>query len=280
MTEETPLLRESRDPLGPPDEGKPEPSPFGYLPELSGLAVQALPIALSFGLQNAVQAFSVLMVGTLGTFELAVASYGYMFASCTGSMVAIGGATALDTLCSQAYTSSRSTNSPQILGLYLQRGLLILSGLFIVAIAPLWWFSSHLFIALGQERDFAIATGQFLQVLIPGGLLQVIAECLKKFLQVQEKGDQVGWVVAGASVVGVFMNYALLRLAHTGIWGGPAANAAYQLSTVLFLSIYIFYTPSVKEAWGGLSKGAFAGWGRFTSLAVTGILTVATEWWR
>jgi hypothetical protein len=76
------------------------------------------------------------------------------------------------------------------------------------------------------------------------------------------------------------MNYALLKLAHTGAWGGPVANAIYQASTVLLLAGYIGWIKQAREAWGGMSKGAFAGWYRFTTLAVTGILTVATEWWR
>ena len=67
---------------------------------VSKLARNMFPIAISFGLQNIVQAFSVLTVGHLGTLELGAASYGYMFATCTGSMLAIGGTTALDTLCS------------------------------------------------------------------------------------------------------------------------------------------------------------------------------------
>jgi MATE family multidrug resistance protein len=250
-----------------------------YKGELFHLTRETLPISLSFALQNAIQGYSIFLAGGIGTFELGVASYGYMFASCTGSMVAIGGATALDTLCSQAFTTKNRKESVPLLGTYLQRGLLILSALFICFIAPLWWFSGRLFIALGQEQDFALATGVFLRIFIPGGLLQVIAESLKKFLQVQGSSYAVGWATTFASVVGVIANYVLIRVTQVGLSGAPIAHTIYHLSTALFLLIYMLTSPTAKGNWGGFTTKAWHGWQRFSSLALTGILTVATEWW-
>ncbi len=102
-----------------------EPSCIG--PEVFALARATLPISVSFALQNVAQTFSVSSVGSPGPFEPEATAYGYMFATCTGTMVAIGGATALDTLCSQALTSGHNTNDPKFLALYLQQSLMILS---------------------------------------------------------------------------------------------------------------------------------------------------------
>lgn len=244
------------------------------------LARASLPISISFGLQNAVQAFSILMVGFLGTFELGVASYGYMFASCTGSMVAIGGATALDTLCGRAFTSPLRAANPHILDHYLQQGLLILSLLFAIFITPLWWFSGHLFAILGQEERFAMETGHFLRVLIPSGLLQVVAECLKKFLQVQGHSATVGWLVIVAAAFGILANFVLLRLANTGLWGAALANTVYHLATTILLLAFMAADEQARSFWKSFSKKSLLGSGRFITLSITGILTVATEWWR
>ena len=62
---------------------------------------------------------------------------------------------------------------------------MILVIMFLCLIAPTWWFSADIFIALGQEEEFAITTATFLRILIPGGFFQIVAECVKKFLQVQ-----------------------------------------------------------------------------------------------
>lgn len=105
---------------------------YQYSAELANIARAIFPVAVSFGLQNVVQAWSILLIGHLGTFELAVASYCYMFISCNGSIVTIGGATVLVPLCGQAWHPIYGVSNPKILGLHLQSRLLIVSGLFFV----------------------------------------------------------------------------------------------------------------------------------------------------
>src|SRR4051812_48784971 len=139
MNESTPLLLENQNPIAEHDQ-------LTYTSEIRRLARNMLPISVSFGLQSIVQAFSVLTVGHLGTLELGAASFGYMFATCTGSLVAIGGTTALDTLCSQAYSESKNSGNSHLLGIYLQRGIMILIIMFLCLIAPMWWFSEPLFV--------------------------------------------------------------------------------------------------------------------------------------
>src|ERR1700744_152313 len=124
---------------------KEEETAFSILHDLAGLTRQTIPICLSFALQNAVQAICVLTAGTLGSFELGVTSFGFMFFSCTGTMVAIGGATALDTLCAQASPSGSVTTNPKILGFLLQQCLIVLLGTFGLLIAPIWIVSGHIF---------------------------------------------------------------------------------------------------------------------------------------
>jgi MATE family multidrug resistance protein len=248
--------------------------------EVLRLARATLPISASFALQNTLQAWSILMVGTLGAFELGVASYAYMFASCTGSMVAIGGSTALDTLCGQAFIGTTQGENPHVLGLYLQQGLLILCLIFTFMVAPVWWFSGQLFIVLSQPEDFATATGTFLRIFIPGGLLQIITECLKKFLQVQGQRSAVTYIVTVSTFIGMVANFVFFRIARTGIWGAPVAHTIYHLSNTVGLLAFICCSKVTRATWGGFSKKVFKNLGRVASLSVTGILTVATEWWR
>lgn len=239
------------------------------------------PISLSFALQNAVQAWNILLAGTLGSSELEVASYGFMFASCTGAMVAFGGATALDTLCGQAMTSVTNRDADRKkLGLYLQQTLLVLLGLFFIFIAPLWVFSGQLFQALGLQKELSMTTGTFLRSLLASGLLQVVSECSKKFLQVQGESDAVGWVTVVAACVGALVSYVTVNFSNLGLWGCSVAFTIYQfLNVVGFVSLMI-REPSVRESMRfsafGLGKGLFA----VMAYAVTGTLTVATEWWR
>ncbi|KAI9738091.1 MAG: hypothetical protein M1818_005519 [Claussenomyces sp. TS43310] len=190
------------------------------------------------------EAWSILMAGTMGTFELRVASYRYMFASCTGTMVAIGGATALDTLCRQAITSTTHAKNRHLLGLYLQRSVCLL---FVPVISPLWWFHDRLFVVLGQSEDFATATGSSLKILILGGLLQVITECLKKYLQVQDQRNAVIYAITVSTAIGIFANFAFFRLAKTGIWAAPVAVTIYHFSSTTLLVALICFSKTTRK---------------------------------
>lgn len=269
-----PLLDEANFPALDPSQ------PPKYSSELRLLFNAAVPIALSFALQNVVQASSILIVGGLGTYDLGVASYGYMFAASTGSMLGVGGATALDTLCSQAITSVKPEEKQVVLRNYLQRGILFLALLFCLTTVPLWWFSGRLFILLGQEVDFAMDTGLFLRYLLFGGLLQVVAECLKKFLQVQGHSFQVGCVIGVAAIFGIGANVLFVRVLGLGFIGAPLAHTIYHLCTVMFLLIYTSTIPDSIPCWYGFWFGKWSDWSRFANMAVVGIVSQAAESFR
>ncbi|KAF7563310.1 hypothetical protein G7046_g815 [Stylonectria norvegica] len=272
--EHTSLLRRDSDP--------PESKQPSILGEVKDLLKSTVPISASFALQNIVQALSIVIAGSLGPDQLDIALYGFMFASCTGSMIAIGGATALDTLCGQAVTSIKTRSQPTILGRHLQQSLFNLSIIFLLVITPIWLASGRLFVALGQETQFALGTGQFLVLLLPGGYLQMVAECLKKYGQVQGHSNAVGYVVCIAAAVGIISNILLIRVAGLGANGAPAVFFIYQLVTVVLLSVLLVRrerhgrTVKLIKSWRELVDGL----GVNLFLAMTGILTIATEWWR
>lgn len=253
---------------------------FNIWTDLVQLTRQSLPICLSFALQNVVQALSVLMAGSLGSFEMKVTSYGFMFFSCTGTMIAIGGATALDTMCAQAFTSHTAANNPKILGVLLQQCLLVLLGIFGILVIPLWVFSGPIFVSLGQERDFALATGKFMLFMLPAGVLQVVAECIKKFIQVQGASSAVGWATAAASALGVLSTGMLVRWSSLNLWAITCGFCLYQMLTVLALAFLILTMPAIKSTWSSSVPKFSRELSLLLFYAITGILTIATEWWR
>lgn len=283
LSERSPLLGEVRNQGG--DEQttpstKPKASKLSR--EVLHLTKATIPISASFLLQNVVQALSIIICGSLGPRKLDIASYGYMFATCTGSMVAIGGATALDTLCGQAITSSKARKTPTILGKHLQQTFVVLSAIYILIITPIWIFSGRIFLALGQQRDFALGTGKFLCFMLPAGYAQMLVECLKKYAQVQDSSSAVGWAIFAAAIIGVAANLALVRDGGLGVNGAAVAFLVYQGCSLVLLVFLIVKKERQKKtfqllrAWGelfdGLRTNAF--------LCVTGLATIATEWWR
>lgn len=141
----------------------------------------SIPVILAYALQNSLQTLSVVVVGRGSPEDLATAAFSYMFAMATAWLIALGGSTALDTLCAVAYTGS---HDPHDLGVFLQRAFIVL-GLFYIPICALWIFSEPLFLALGQSPQIARDSAKFLRCLVPGGLGYIYFEALKKFLQAQ-----------------------------------------------------------------------------------------------
>lgn len=141
----------------------------------------SIPVILAYTLQNSLQTISVVIVGRGSPEDLATAAFAYMFAMCTAWLIALGGTTALDTLCSSTFTGS---HDPHDLGVLLQRSFIILGG-FYIPVAILWFFSEPLFLALGQGQQLSHDSARFLWCLIPGGLGYIYFECMKKYLQAQ-----------------------------------------------------------------------------------------------
>jgi MATE family multidrug resistance protein len=158
-----------------------EPTYKLWLWEFVVLLRGSVPVILAYTLQNSLQTISVLVVGRLSPEALATAAFSYMFAMCTGWLIALGGTTALDTIASSTFTGSKN---PHDLGVLLQRSFIVL-GLFYIPVAILWFFASPVFQLLGQEEELSKSSAEFLCVLIPGGLGYIYFEATKKYLQAQ-----------------------------------------------------------------------------------------------
>lgn len=154
------------------------------LDEFILLTKDSIPVILAYILQNSLQTISVVIAGRASPEDLATAAFAYMFAMCTAWLLALGGTTAMDTLCSSTFTGS---SNPHDLGVILQRAFIIL-GLFYIPVCVLWIFSEPLFLALGQDPGISRDSARFLSCLIPGGLGYIYLEAMKKYLQAQGKG--------------------------------------------------------------------------------------------
>lgn len=167
------------------DIGAPDAEGKSYLKqvlrEFLVLSKGSIPVILAYALQNSLQTVSVVIVGRRSPEDLATAAFSYMFAMSTGWLIALGGTTALDTLCSSTFTGSKN---PHDLGVILQRAFIILS-LFYIPVAVLWAASEPVFKALGQNDQLSRDSAKFLRCLIPGGFGYIYFECMKKYLQAQ-----------------------------------------------------------------------------------------------
>lgn len=251
----------------------------------------SIPVILAYTLQNSLQTFSVVIVGRGSPEDLATAAFSYMFAMSTAWLIALGGTTALDTLCSSAFTGSKDRHD---LGVLLQRAFIILGG-FYVPVAVLWFCSEPIFVALGQGQQLSHDSSRFLWCLIPGGLGYIYFECMKKYLQAQGTSAwhlsslqsaliRIGimrpgtYVLLITSPVNAGLNFLFVYTFKMGLLGAPIATGiSYWLSFLLLLA----YARFVQgwEGWGGWSKRCLHHPWAFARLAFLGTVHVGTEWW-
>lgn len=281
--EETPLLYDPNkifcsDSVSSPENGESyiymdePPSQFS---EFCYLLRTSIPIILAYALQNSLQTTSVLIVGRISPEHLATAAFSYMFAMSTAWLIALGGTTALDTLCSSSFTGSKN---PYELGILLQRAFVVLGGMYLVIII-IWWNSEPLFLMLGQEEGLARDSALFLRCLIPGGLGYIYFECVKKYLQAQGIMKAGTYVLLFTAPLNIALNYLFVYTWGLGLVGAPLATGiSYWLN---FLGL-IGYAKFVRgwDAWGGWSKECLWRMGAFARLAALGFIQVGTEWVR
>ncbi|KAI9029974.1 mate-domain-containing protein [Phycomyces nitens] len=241
------------------------------------LLTNSLPIVGTYLLQNSLQMASIFTLGHLGPTQLAASALASMFASVSAWSVAFGTATALDTLCSQAWTGA---HDKKLLGVHLQRALIILAMLFI-PIAIIWWNATRILLALGQEEELALHAGMFLRVLIIGAPAFIAFEAVKKFLQAQGIMRASTYVLFIAAPLNLAMNYMFVYQEpfNFGFIGAPLATSVSYWIMLLLLLGYIRWFSKANEAWGGWTRECLTGWWPFLRLAIPGVLMVCSEWW-
>ncbi|PQM34306.1 protein DETOXIFICATION 16 isoform X1 [Prunus yedoensis var. nudiflora] len=136
-------------------------------------------IAVSL-MQYSLQVTSVMYVGHLGELALSSASMASSFASVTGFSVLLGMGSALETLCGQAYGAKQYN----MLGVHMQRAMLTLLAVSF-PLALIWFYTSTILMALGQDHEISTEAGTFNQWMIPSLFAFSLLQCLNRFLQTQ-----------------------------------------------------------------------------------------------
>ncbi|KAI8340492.1 mate-domain-containing protein [Chlamydoabsidia padenii] len=246
--------------------------------EITWLLKNAIPLVISYLLQNSLQSVSVISAGHLGASELAAASLASMFVTVTGLSTVMGTTLCLDTLCSQSYTSRHCDK--KMVGLHVQRCLVFLS-LLSLPIACTWWFAQDIFVLLRQEPQVALLAGRFVRWMIPALPAFALFESLKKMLQAQGLFRAPTYVLFVGAPFNVLASYVLVWHTPLGFIGAPLAASLTYWLLVLLLVLYIFYVDgsAVWPRWQRavvLDKTAY---GPMLKLAIPGILLICSENW-
>ena len=172
----------------------------------------ALPLMITCLLQYTLTGASVLAVGHIGKNELGAVSLASMTSNITGYVIYEGLATALDTLCAQAYGSGKV----HLVGLHLQRMIYFL-WLCTIPIAAVWLSATQILLLVIPEKECARLAGLYLKVLLFGAPGFAAFEAGKRFVQAQGIFSANLYVLLFCAPLNAFMNWLFVWVCRFGI---------------------------------------------------------------
>lgn len=249
--------------------------------EFKLLIKSSIPLVATFLLQNSLSTVSVFSVGHLGATELAAVSMGSMTANITGYATIQGIATALDTLCPQAFGARKY----KLVGVYLQKCTTLIFVIMLPILIMWVFFGYRIIILVLPDKDTAHLAAVYLQYITPGIPGYILFECGKRFLQAQGIYHILTYVLLFAAPSNLLMNIAFVR--HFGYLGAPIAVAINYWLMALGLLFCTLYVVKKEDAplgmhpltcWGGLTmRDCFSSWKRLVVLAVPGLIMLEAE---
>lgn len=224
----------------------------------------------SYSMFVVTQAFA----GHLGDLELASLSIASSVISGFDFGLLLGMASALETLCGQAYGAKKY----YMLGIYLQRSWIVLLLCGILTL-PLYVFATPVLKLLGQPDDVAHVSGIVARYLIPLHFSFTLLFPLQRFLQSQLKNIVIAWVSLGAFVTHVILSWLVVSKLKLGLFG---AAVVLNISWWLLVTGLLAYAccGGCPQTWNGFSFEAFSGLWEFLKLsASSGVMLCLENWY-
>jgi len=193
-----------------------------------------------------------LMLSRLGVTELAASALGNAW-QWTWMSFGLGLVIGIDPLISQAHGRGDGPGA----ALALQRGV-VLAVAISVPIAACLWHSQAALTLLGQEPAVAELAQHYNRFKLPTVPCFLVYTALRQYLQGRTLMAPPTWVIWGANLLHVPLNWALI-FGHAGFpaLGVAGAAIASSLSTLLMLACLALVTRLL-----GLHEGAWRPWGR------------------
>lgn len=243
-----------------------------FLGEFIMLMKYAIPLIVTFLLDQSFQFFSVVLVGQLGTNELAAISLSTMIINIIFSIFE-GIATSLDTLCPQSYGSGDLIG----VGVHFQR-CTFMSLILCLPFGVLWYISADLMRSSGIVEDLevlqlACTYQRWTVVALPAF---ITFETLKRFLQAQGLFDAATYVLLISTPLNCLLSYYLVIDRELGFVGAAIATNLNAWSQLLLLVLYVLFVKG-SQCWGGFTVKALQHWTDLFKLSLPGVLMFLIE---
>ncbi|XP_055004222.1 multidrug and toxin extrusion protein 1-like [Boleophthalmus pectinirostris] len=248
--------------------------PAVYKNEVVQVFKLAGPVFISQVMSFMIGFISMVFCGHLGKTELAGVALAIAIINVTGISIGSGLSSACDTLISQTYGSG----NVKLVGVILQRGILIS----LLACFPCWALlinTEAILLVVRQSAEVARLAQLYVTIFMPALPAVFMYQLQGRYLQNQ--GIIWPQVISGAigNVFNAIINYIFLHLLDLGIQGSGAANAISQYCLPVILFLYIHIKNLHKVTWDGWSMDCLREWELYLSLALPSMVMMCSEWW-
>ncbi|CBI26943.3 unnamed protein product, partial [Vitis vinifera] len=224
--------------------------------------------------QYLLQVISLMMVGHLGELALSSTAIAISLSGVTGFSFLLGMASALETLCGQAY------GAEQYHKLGTQTYTAIVSLLLVcLPLAVIWLYMSKLLTFIGQDPVISHEAGQFSIWLVPALFGYATLQALVRYLQTQSLIMPL--LLTSCAILGfhIPLCWALVFKSGLGSLGGALAIGISYWLNVIFLGLYIKYSPACEKTRVPVSMEILGGIGEFFRFAIPSAVMICLEWW-
>ncbi|KAJ1394775.1 Multi antimicrobial extrusion protein [Sesbania bispinosa] len=217
---------------------------------------------------------TMMFTGHLGSLELAGASIASVGIQGLAYGIMLGMASAVQTVCGQAYGAKKYS----AMGIILQRAIILHLGAAVI-LTFLYWFSGSFLKAIGQSESIAEKG----QVFARGIILQLYAfaiSCpMQRFLQAQNIVNPLAFMSVGVFLLHVLLTWLVVYVLDYGLLGAALTLSFSWWLLVLLNGVYIILSPRCKQTWTGLNVKAFKGIWPYFKLTIASAVMLCLEIW-
>lgn len=242
--------------------------------EVKRLGCLAAPMVAVVLSQYLVQVVSVMMVGHLGELALSSTAIAISLSGVSGFSLLLGMASALETLCGQAYGAKQYSK------LGTQTYTAIFS-LFLVCLplSVIWIYMGKLLTFMGQDPLISYEAGKFTMWLVPALFAYATLQPLVRYFQTQSLTMPMLLSSCAALCFHMPLCWVLVFKSGLGNLGAALAISISYWLNAIFLVLYMKYSSACEKTRVPVSMEVFQGMGEFFRFAIPSAVMICLEWW-
>ncbi|XP_057809429.1 protein DETOXIFICATION 14-like isoform X1 [Salvia miltiorrhiza] len=242
--------------------------------EVRRLSYIAMPMVVVSVSQYLLRAASMMMLGHLGELALSSAAIATSLSNVTGFSLLSGMACALETLCGQAYGAGQYRK----LSTYTYGATV---GLFLacIPVSLVWIYTENILLLTGQDPAISAEAGNYSIWLIPSLFPYAILQSLVRFLQTQSLILPMLFSTLATLLIHLPISWAFIFKTDLGSAGAALSIGVSYWLNVIFLGLYVNYSPKCAKTRASFSKDVFWTMGEFFRFAIPSAVMVCLEWW-